>query len=184
MDTAAALRSVLGGVAGAGGCGTPELGKQSIMERAGLPASVQVDGPYYIVNNYSGKCLNVKDASNVDGALVIQYTCGFPLPNDVWWIVGRDTYYLINDHSAKCLNVKDASHMDGAHVIQYKCRATPLNNDVWMFYMNVWTYYINLNSSKYLSVKDASLVDGASVIQYKCESGFNNDAWLAKLVNP
>src|SRR5262245_35640466 len=88
-----------------------QLRKQAIRERAGLSASDQLEGPYYVVNRYSGKCLNVKDASTQDLAPVIQYTCGSAKPNDKWWILlSRENagYYFLNDNSYKCLNVKDA----------------------------------------------------------------------------
>ena len=42
------------------------------------------DSPYYLVNDYSGKCLNVWNASTANYALLIQYTCGSSVPNDFW----------------------------------------------------------------------------------------------------
>jgi hypothetical protein len=162
-----------------------ELRMQSIKERAGLAASDQLDGPYYIVNRYSGKCLNVKDASVVDLAPVIQYTCGSPLPNDKWWILRQQDglgYYLLNDHSYKCLNVKDASKDDDAPIIQYTCKS-PLPNDVWSFHVNTWDWYFNRYSGKCLRVKE-SHENGAPATLYPCHSLPADDAWLNQPAPP
>ena len=87
---------------------------------------------YHVVNDYSGKCLNVWNASPNDYALVIQYTCGAEAKNDQWTIIDESggVFRLQNYHSKKCLNVWNASPNNYAKVIQYTC-GSPVPNDVW-----------------------------------------------------
>jgi hypothetical protein len=90
------------------------------------------NSPYYLINDYSGRCLNVWNASTADYALVIQYTCGSGLQNDQWLVTdyGVESFRLQNRHSLKCLNVNNASTADYALLIQYTCGSS-LPNDFW-----------------------------------------------------
>jgi hypothetical protein len=90
-------------------------------------------GWYHIRNRNNGLCLNVRGASKLNSAQVIQYACVPALNND-WLMVkqtsvgGHDYYQLRNRNSQKCLNVQGASLSVGAGLIQYTCSATARNN--------------------------------------------------------
>jgi hypothetical protein len=99
----------------------------------------EVSGTYYwrIKNAKSGKCLNVKGASLVDSAPIIQYTCGGSTTyNDQWYLdlwACCDWYHVVNRKSGKCLNIKGANPASGADLIQYTCTASAYN-DQWSWY--------------------------------------------------
>src|SRR6266545_7209743 len=84
----------------------------------------------YVVSSQSGLGLNVRGASFLNGAQIIQYNCdrvGATLwhRRDSAQIPG--TFQLWNENSDKCLNVQGASTANGAPIIQYDC-VTTLNN--------------------------------------------------------
>src|SRR4051812_35214462 len=62
-------------------------------------------GYFQIVNQNSGKCLDVANASAANGANVIQYTCGGG-QNQQWQWVATGSYFQVRArHSGKCLDV-------------------------------------------------------------------------------
>ena len=81
---------------------------------------------WYVVNGYSGKCMNVASASTSNGAFVIQYPCSYDANNRwAWQYVsfssGHQGYRLVNVNSGLCLNVAGYSTSNGADLIQYTC---------------------------------------------------------------
>ena len=82
---------------------------------------------YEIVNRNSGKCLDVKDASQSDGAQIQQYTClGWGQANQIFEgvpVSSSDTSHVkyIAQHSHKCLDITGASTADGALLQQWSC---------------------------------------------------------------
>jgi hypothetical protein len=99
-----------------------------------------VPNTYFVVNHYSGKCLDVAGISTANGAAVWQWTClgaanqQFTLrqatatgnPND---------FQLVAVHSGKCVDVSGGSTATGAPTIQYTCDAGSVlatkKNQVW-----------------------------------------------------
>ncbi len=96
-----------------------------------------VANTYTIVNQQSGKCLDVNGASTADGAAVIQWTCHaatnqqFTLRKVTY--AGNDPhdYQLLARHSGKCVDVSGISTAPRAPVHQWTCnpvsQANPLN---------------------------------------------------------
>jgi hypothetical protein len=82
---------------------------------------------YQIVNRNSGKCLDVKDVSQADGAPIQQYTClGWGQTNQIFEgvpVSPSDTSHAkyIAQHSHKCLDITGASTADGALLEQWTC---------------------------------------------------------------
>ncbi|MFI6930641.1 RICIN domain-containing protein [Streptomyces sp. NPDC050287] len=93
-----------------------------------------VAAPLRVVNELSGKCLDVSGASTADGAAVIQYTCNgatnqmFTL-NPVTALGNSKDYQLVAVHSGKCVDVSQISTATGAKIHQWTCDpASALNN--------------------------------------------------------
>lgn len=78
---------------------------------------------YEVRNAYSGKCMNVEQASQANGAHVIQYSCAGSYWNNQWAIapVGSGWYWMYPRHSTGCLNVAGGSLNNNAKLIQYTC---------------------------------------------------------------
>nr|WP_240508258.1 RICIN domain-containing protein [Streptomyces ossamyceticus] len=95
---------------------------------------------YTVVNQHSGKCLDVNGASTTDGAAVIQYTCNgaanqqFQL-RPVTALGNADDYQLVAVHSGKCVDVSQISTAAGAKIHQWPCDAASAlstkKNQIW-----------------------------------------------------
>ncbi|GIF13942.1 RICIN domain-containing protein [Actinoplanes teichomyceticus] len=87
-----------------------------------------------LINERSGKCLDVKYGSKTDGADVIQWRC-HDGDNQKWTPIliaqagGRNYFLIKNKGSGKCLDVKGSDVGDGADVIQWRCRSS--KNQEW-----------------------------------------------------
>ncbi|MGW5001093.1 RICIN domain-containing protein [Streptomyces hydrogenans] len=84
-----------------------------------------------IVNESSGRCAAVPDASVAAGTNVNQFECG-NWPDHFWRLEyesrdasGRALYRVVNDNSGLCLAVADASGEPAAAVPQAPCAASP-----------------------------------------------------------
>ncbi|WP_043628897.1 RICIN domain-containing protein [Nonomuraea candida] len=97
-----------------------------------------VPGAYTLVNQLSGKCLDVSGVSAADGAPLIQWSCGNGAQNQQFTLrkvtyPGNDPhdYQLVARHSGKCVDVSAISTAPRAVVHQWTCnpvnQAGPLN---------------------------------------------------------
>ena len=84
---------------------------------------------YTVVNQNSGKCLDVPNSSTADGANIIQYTCGTATNQQWQWQAIGSYFRLVARHSGKCLDVVDSGTGDGADIQQYTCGSG--NNQQW-----------------------------------------------------
>jgi Ricin-type beta-trefoil lectin domain len=80
---------------------------------------------YYLVSKRSGKCMTVGDnASNQNGAQIIQYECQMGAPQ-MWRFEVVDppgtTYHLVNLFSSKCLDLNDDLPNDGEKIQIWDC---------------------------------------------------------------
>jgi hypothetical protein len=96
-------------------------------------------GYYQIVNQQSGKCLTVLNASTSNNAPIIQYACNTG-DNEEWtlrnaWQDQNSPYFwyydVVNRHSGRCITVKNASTNNGASLLQYTCNGG--YNSQWAF---------------------------------------------------
>jgi len=80
---------------------------------------------YEVRNAYSQKCMNVEQASQSNGAHVIQYSCAGSYWNNQWALAevsaGSGWFWMYPRHSTGCLNVAGGSPDNGAKLIQYNC---------------------------------------------------------------
>ncbi|MBL1087271.1 RICIN domain-containing protein [Streptomyces actinomycinicus] len=115
----------------------------------------------------SGKCLEVADWSQNNGAAVRQWTCGNFQANQVWYEeVNIDgTIQIVNQNSGKCLEIADWSQADGAIARQWTC--TGGDNQKWVAeWYNTGKVYVNANSSRVLEIADWSKANGAIARQW------------------
>ncbi len=138
---------------------------------------------YKVVNENSGKVLDVTDSSMNDGARIIQKSDNGG-DSQKWYFadIGSGYKRIINVKSGKTLDVSDESKEDGGAVIQWK--NTGGNNQQWSLSDNGNGYYkiINRNSSKLLDVTKQSVEDGALVQQW-ADAGGKNQHWKLVPVN-
>ncbi len=137
-------------------------------------------GPFEIVSNSSGKCVDVPGATNQDVALS-QYSCNQG-DNQRWLIRGDSTqpfvFPIISTSSGKCMDVPGSSTQNGTGIMQYSCNYG--GNQKWLFQaVGDGTYNIlSKSSGKCLDVEQGSTQDGARIIQYDCHGGDNQRWWL------
>ncbi|HEY3198110.1 MAG TPA: RICIN domain-containing protein [Nitrospirales bacterium] len=141
-----------------------------------------------IINQNSGKCLDVAAGSLNDQANIQQYACNNGA-NQRWLLrpVSTGEYQIIAEHSGKCLDVAGGSQADQANVQQYGChqganqrwRLTPVGPDVYQI--------AAASSGKCIDVTGGSKADQANVQQYGCHTG-PNQRWqiqgVADLIVP
>lgn len=78
---------------------------------------------YYMVNNLTGKCMDVKDASTSNGAPIQQWECNGG-GSEQWWLdetTGYQSY--INARTKKCLDVPYGTFSQTT-MWQYTCNST------------------------------------------------------------
>jgi hypothetical protein len=65
------------------------------------------DGQYLLINQSSGKCLDVNDRSKDDGAVIQQWDCNNG-DNQKWFVRWQaDAFALVSVNSGRCANVED-----------------------------------------------------------------------------
>ncbi|QYR20333.1 RICIN domain-containing protein [Paenibacillus sp. sptzw28] len=134
---------------------------------------------YKIINENSGKVLDVSNSSTADGANVQQWTSWSPGTNQQWDFVdaGGGYYKIMNVNSGKVLDVAGMSTADGANVQQYTSWSPGANQQWQMVDNGNGTYKIvNKNSGKVLDVASASTSDGGNVVQ-STDNGAADQQW-------
>ncbi|WLQ52314.1 family 43 glycosylhydrolase [Streptomyces poriferorum] len=166
--------------------GTPNLGTPvALGATAAGPAGETAATPiaYTVVNRATGKCMDVVDGSDGDGAGVLQGTCDGG-SRQRWRIEDRgdDTSRLVNAATGKVLDTADCSAADGADLRLWSW----LDNTCQRFRFLVtdtggWVRIVNQASGKVADVADCSTADGADIRQW---SWLNNHCqqWQLKPV--
>lgn len=141
-------------------------------------AAANVDrGVYTLTSRQSGKLLEVANASNAEGANVVQWA-DLGGPNQRWIIreVVDGYYSVVNVQSGKALQVYNLSTANGANVAQY---------DYWQGDAQLWqitdldngsVQLINRLSDKALTVAGTGSSDGANIEQ-NTPTGGANQSW-------
>lgn len=127
----------------------------------------------FLQAKHSGKCAQVDEASNANGANISQWDC-LNQDNVKWkWIKAGGGYvFLKAQHSGKCAQVNEASSANGASITQWDC--VDQDNVKWAFRVversNGAKYYniVNKASGKCMQVNEASMVNHASISQWDC----------------
>ncbi|MDQ4132284.1 MAG: RICIN domain-containing protein [Actinomycetota bacterium] len=146
------------------------------------PSALGADNvPSHVVNANSAKLLDVRGASNDNGAQVIQWNNNGGA-NQIWTfkpvgppVGGTLQLYLIqSQHSKKVLDVQGSSKNDTAPVVQNDWSGAI--SQLWVVFQFGDTPYaliMNVNSAKVLDVTQSSKEDGANVVQYSWLGGAN-----------
>jgi len=151
-------------------------------ESAGGPLS---NGVYRVINQRTGKALEVAGASTADRAVVDQgrWTNGL---HQQWVFenVGDGFYQVTAAHSRKALDVNALSTRNGARVIQWTTNGGP--NQIWQPVPNGDGTYRLLNdqSGLALQVANSASTNGAWMEQWQWQAQ-NQQKWrLDRIVSP
>jgi hypothetical protein len=130
--------------------------------------NVRYRGP--IINEHSGKGLDVSDRSTADGANIQQWDYANQ-GNQNWEVinVGRNEFAIVNRRSGKVLDVPDNRIYDnGATIQQY--RWSTRANQRWRLENagSGWFRIVNSASGKCLDVDSQSRDNGATINQWDC----------------
>ncbi|AQR93159.1 RICIN domain-containing protein [Clostridium saccharoperbutylacetonicum] len=139
-----------------------------------VPAtSIESGKTYKITSKYSGKALDVKDSSTLDGGNVQQWSYT-GADNQLWRaeLLSDGYYKLTNISSGKVLDVAGPSTIDGANVQQWTF--TGGDNQKWSIIPVNGYYQIKSKySDKVLDVKGPSAEDGANIQQWTATGADN-----------
>ncbi|UYZ64947.1 RICIN domain-containing protein [Hymenobacter weizhouensis] len=147
----------------------PGIAKQVIPASAFSRAvSGLANGLYTLTARHSGKALDVRNASALDTAGVIQWPANGGA-NQRWRVeaAGNGTYKLTAQHSGKCLDVAGSGTSNGTKVQQYTDNGTGAQR--WRIEPTTDGYYrlINHTSGKGLDVSGVSQANAAKVHQWE-----------------
>ncbi|MEV6048378.1 RICIN domain-containing protein [Streptomyces xanthochromogenes] len=164
--------TVLGLAAAAMGPLTAAQGAQS--------SPVESDATYEIRSQASGKCLDVKDASEANGAPIVQWTCNGGTNQRFRLFQEPNGYWSFRTFAHKFLAVKDIENaLDGSPITQIAESDTTEANStfdiVWdQVTADVYRIWVPANdANRFFDVKDGSQADGAPIIQYVRTEGPN-----------
>jgi hypothetical protein len=171
---------------------------QGLLTSMGVPALAQTGAPSdmatqssgtdgaeqqryrFVVNHNSGKCLDVRDASTVDGAAAVQTTCDRNRRSQQWHPESTHGSYvqLRNLGSRLCLDVRHTSTANGAGLVQTKCD-TGHHSQHWRrdSVENGHDQLRNEHSDRCMDVRRASTADGARAVQTTCDRERRSQHW-------
>jgi hypothetical protein len=134
---------------------------------------------FHLINQRSGKALDVAYAATDDGAPIQQYR--FHGKEQQTWILHRvkgGYFQIISTESKKCVAVAGDSCEPGAAVIQWSNQGS--EGQQWKFdRRRDGTYRIvSRLTGQCIAVENADFEDGARVIQYDCLNGDEQRWWL------
>ncbi|HEV2888671.1 MAG TPA: RICIN domain-containing protein [Jatrophihabitans sp.] len=117
----------------------------------------------YAIRNASGKCLEISNSSNSNGAPAQQWDC-VGQAGMYWRIVEASLgYYLIQNYSNnKCLEIANSSNSLGARAQQWDCVGQ--RGALWRF---SGPYIVN-SSGGCLEIENSSSSNGARAQQWNC----------------
>lgn len=128
---------------------------------------------------HSGKCMDVADMSQNNGAAIQQWDCTGganqqfefrPVPG------AANTYTLVATHSGKCVDVVNASTANGAQLQQWDCHGGA-NQQFKLVSVNGNYHLQAVHSGKCADVTDASTANGARIQQWDCYATNQNQLW-------
>lgn len=139
------------------------------------------DGTYTLKNVNSGKYIDVKGASTLDGANIIQKVKNSNRSQE-WRVSPKKygTFRLKNKNSKKYIVIKDGSTSEEAEVVQGDLGKG--NSFFELIPKDNVTYKLkNITSGKYITVKNSSLSDGALIVQK--ENITTDGEWVFEKIN-
>jgi hypothetical protein len=105
---------------------------------------------YFIKNDFTGLCLDVRDGAKSDGSVVQQWTCKGANDRSMVWYVEAGDYpdalKLRNFNSDLCLDVRGGSSDENAQLQQYHCTSNNPAQNFWQT-LGVPHTVMNLNGN-------------------------------------
>lgn len=143
---------------------------------------------YQLRNVYTGKCLDIRNASTSSGTAAQQWTCGATATNQQFTVgrVGATNVYLRPVHApGQCLAVPGGLTTDGAGIGQWACGTAPDQYQQLEYVAGAGDNTIvrikPTHSGKCVAVSGGSSVDGTAVIQWPC-LGYPDQTWYLRTV--
>jgi hypothetical protein len=171
---------------------------RGLVTSIGAPASAQTGAPSdtafqsagsddteqqryrFVANHNSGKCLDVRGASTMDGAAVVQTTCDRTRRSQQWRPEPTHGRYaqMRNRGSRLCLDVRRASTANGAGLVQKRCD-TERHSQHWRRdpVENHYDQLRNEHSGRCVDMRRTSTADGARVVQTTCDRDRRSQHW-------
>lgn len=148
----------------------------------GIDGGVSTGKWYRIVNQNSGKAIDVPASSTSTGTELIQYTPSTG-NNQQWELIdaGNGYYYIRSRVSGLNMDVYGASISDGAKIIQWTSGTG--DNQKWKF-IDLGNGYYNIEckkSSKNIDVEGSSISNSAKIIQNAASSA-NCQKWKMEVM--
>ena len=135
-----------------------------------------ISGRYNIVNRYSGKVMEVPNASTNYGTVLDQnsYTGASNQQWDVYTLTNDLTYYTLTAvHDGVTADESNFSYNDGNPIIQWGTGANLVEHWNLEYAGNGFFYIRSRWSGKYLDVSGPSTASGASIVQWSGLSRFS-----------
>ncbi|MFC3499431.1 RICIN domain-containing protein [Micromonospora krabiensis] len=145
-------------------------------------ATVDTSAWYVLVNQNSGKALDLYGSATNDGARVTQWT-RHNGANQQWQFVdsGGGYYRVKSRHSGKVLDVANFSTADGGAIVQW----ADVNGTNQQFRLadsdGGHVRLISRHSGKVVEVQGASTADGGNIVQYADWNGANQQWQLVRV---
>jgi hypothetical protein len=143
---------------------------------------------YQLVAKHSGRCLDVKDGSTANNAILQQWDCYSPQTqlNQVFTLVpqGNAYYQIVARHSNRCADVDNASQAQGTVVKQYDCIGAGQTNQIWQGVPveGAYVHFIAKHSGQCMDVQGQQTGNGVPVTQWGCLGNQANQLWTFKSV--
>jgi Ricin-type beta-trefoil lectin domain len=129
-------------------------------------------GPYRLVRQGAGKCLDVASAGTADGTNIQQWSCNKTKAQTFSIEDAGDGYvYLVNDNSKKCLDVAWAGAADGTNIQLWSCNGSGAQRFFIEHMGNSYYRVRNANSGKCVDVSANGYADGTNVQLWSCNGG-------------
>eukprot|EP00659_Diplonema_papillatum_P009332 gene9332-14467_t len=142
------------------------------------------DGEYYVLNEFSGKALDVKDSSK-DSVADVVVTDLTNSKSQRWTFdkLSDGSYSIINVNSGLGLDVARGSDDDGGNIIQYKFSGAQNQKFKVEEKSDGSVVLYTKHANKPVQVYAWEMHSGASVHQYKYTEGGENQEWVLVSVN-
>lgn len=129
---------------------------------------------YHLKSKYTGKCVDLANASRNAGVRLMQYDCHTG-DNQKFQFrsLGNGYYRIVVGHSRKCVDQFNFSFSPGAQIGQYFCHTG--ENQQWQVISSGGGYYqIRVrHSGMNFDVANGSFANGADIVQYYAHGGDN-----------
>ncbi|MGW3966966.1 RICIN domain-containing protein [Amycolatopsis sp. NPDC005003] len=138
-----------------------------------------------IINLYTGRCLAVQGANNVNGSPAFQYDCIDSAADQHWNIerISTGRSRIRNAYTGRCLAIQGSNNVNGSPAFQYDCAGYEDQNwnifdeDSGGRYVKIQNWY----TQRCLIVRGADNFNGSRAFQFDCLN-FEDQKWVLQTV--